>query len=101
MGPPGFRARLLAEYRGKRNRKALPRLACRQIVQWADAYDQRTGRWPKLHSDPIPEAPEEAWAIVQAALTQGLRGLRGGSSLALAGRMAGGAQSAGPAAVDG
>lgn len=39
-------AQLLAEYRGKRNRKRLPKLTERQIVSWADPHHRRTGSWP-------------------------------------------------------
>src|SRR6516165_10421250 len=52
-------ARLLAEQRGVRNSGCLPRLSLKQIVDWAEAYYQRTGTWPKETSGPIQEAPEE------------------------------------------
>jgi hypothetical protein len=73
---------VLAEQRGMRNRLAPPRLRGRQILAWASAHYRRTGRWPTLHSGPIPEAPGETWNAVDAALKAGTRGLRGGSSLA-------------------
>ena len=44
---------------------------------------ERTGKWPTKTSGPIPEAPGESWNAVTAALREGLRGLPGGSSLAL------------------
>ncbi len=75
-------ARLLAKHRGVRNRKGLPRLKRKQILAWADAYHRRTGRWPTKDSGPIAEAPGETWSAVHTALQAGLRGLRGGSSLA-------------------
>jgi hypothetical protein len=75
-------ARLLARERGVRNRRQLPRLTRRQILTWADAHRRRTGKWPTCASGPIPEAPGETWKAVGTALVQGLRGLRGGSSLA-------------------
>jgi hypothetical protein len=53
-----------------------------QILQWADSHHARTGKWPNSASGRIPEAPEETWASVSAALTRGRRGLPGGSSLA-------------------
>jgi hypothetical protein len=74
-------ARLLAKHRGVRNRKDLPKLRIATIVSWADAYYRRTGTWPKHISGPIPEAPGETWAGMEAALKVGLRGLPGGSSL--------------------
>jgi hypothetical protein len=38
--------KFLAEQRGVGNHMALPRLAIEQVLVWADAYHQRTGRWP-------------------------------------------------------
>jgi hypothetical protein len=75
-------ARLLAQERGTRNRKALPPFTEEQILAWADAYHTRFGRWPAERSGPIAEAPGETWAAVDAALSAGARGLPGGSSLA-------------------
>lgn len=74
---------LLAEHRGHRNCKALPHLAIEQILQWADAYHQRTGHWPRSRSGPITEAPGENWHAVNLALVEGLRGLLAGPSLAV------------------
>lgn len=75
-------AQLLAAQRGRRNHMALPRLRCRQILTWADAYFGRTGNWPTADSGPVPESPGETWLRVETALRNGRRGLRGGSSLA-------------------
>ena len=75
-------ARLLAEHRGVRNRKGLPPLRVKDILQWADAFNQRTGRWPNRDSGPIKEAPGETWNAANAALQAGIRGLPGNSSLA-------------------
>jgi hypothetical protein len=75
-------AKLLAERRGVRNRKALPPLDEETILRWADAYHERTGKWPTRESGRIAEAPEETWAAVDAALSQGCRGLPVGSALA-------------------
>src|SRR5207244_3117257 len=61
---------------------AAPELSARQILDWADAYHARHGRWPNLHSGVIEDTPEETWIRVNAALEQGGRGLPGGSSLA-------------------
>ena len=74
-------ARLLAEHRGVRNHLRLPPLKVRQILAWADAYRQRTGKWPSRYAGTIAEAPEETWAAVDAALSQGCRGLPGKGSL--------------------
>jgi hypothetical protein len=75
-------ARLLAEHRGVRNPKGLPPLTVEQILAWADAHHERTGQWPTLFSGPIPGAPGETWQAAHSALSNGKRGLPGGSSLA-------------------
>src|SRR5205823_3864337 len=41
-------ALLLAEHRGVRNFWSRPDLTIEQILAWADAHHQRTGRWPTL-----------------------------------------------------
>jgi hypothetical protein len=74
-------AKLLAKHRGTRNRKQLSRLTVEQILTWADAHHERTGKWPGVRSGPIAEAPGETWTAVQMALRAGLRGFPGGSSL--------------------
>ena len=74
-------AKLLAEYRGVRNSNNLPRLTKKKIVEWADADHQRTGEWPTAKCGRVAEAPEK-WGNINAALSEGLRGLPGGSSLA-------------------
>lgn len=82
--PGGYSlSRLLANRRGARNDKALPALVPEQIVIWAKAHYQRTGKWPNGKSGRIVEAPTETWNAVNLALQRGSRGLkRGGSSLA-------------------
>ncbi|HUY33859.1 MAG TPA: hypothetical protein VMV69_14005 [Pirellulales bacterium] len=75
-------ARLLAEQRGKRNRKALPPYSLKQILAWADVHRTRTGQWPNSASGSLGEAPGETWTAVDMALRNGIRGLPGGSSLA-------------------
>ena len=77
-------ARLLAERRGARNRKGLPRVSIKQIRAWARAYRSATGLWPTLQSGPIAEAPApgETWAAIDRALRGGHRGLPGALSLA-------------------
>jgi hypothetical protein len=75
-------AKLLAEQRGVRNMADSPSLSTDQILAWADAHFDRTGRWPKSESDgPVLEAPGETWKGIQMALVKGRRGLPGGSSL--------------------
>lgn len=75
-------ARLLAEYRDVRNIQRLPPLTISKILDWADAYYRRTGKWPKADSGAIPEASDQTWNGVESALRSGKRGLSGGSSLA-------------------
>jgi hypothetical protein len=75
-------ARLLTEYRRKRNHLALPDLTIEQILVWADAYYANTGTWPKVKSGAVADAPGETWNGIEHALRNGNRGLPGGSSLA-------------------
>src|SRR5689334_5869044 len=58
-------ARLLAEHRGVRIRKALPPLCVRDILLWADLHEERTGAWPTRNSGPIADAPGETWCGVE------------------------------------
>ena len=74
-------AKLLAEYRGIRNKKDLPSLTINQILAWADAYKAASGDWPKQHSGQVT-GTDETWGGINAALNRGYRGLPGGSSLA-------------------
>jgi hypothetical protein len=53
-----------------------------KILEWADAYNQRTGQWPNLYSGRIPGKRDDTWRRVDSSLRLGLRGLPGGSSLA-------------------
>jgi hypothetical protein len=66
---------------GRRKPSAAP-LTEEQILAWADAFHQRTGRWPHNRSGPIPEAPGDTWNAVNLALYLGRRGFPGGDSLA-------------------
>jgi hypothetical protein len=75
-------AQLLAAHFNVPNQADLPALTVNQILAWADAHFRRTGRWPKIDSGPIPDAPYETWSHIQVYLQKGLRGLPGGSSLA-------------------
>jgi hypothetical protein len=81
--PGGFSLpELLGRERGLRTASTLPRLNRQQVLAWAVAHFRSTGSWPTREAGPIAEAPEESWKAVDAALRDGLRGLRGGSSLA-------------------
>ena len=77
-------ARLLAEHRGARNHLGLPRLSLRQILVWADVHFERYGRWPicRCLEQNIEGTSGQHWFNVDQCLRKGLRGLRGGSSLA-------------------
>ncbi len=74
-------ARLLIEHRGIRSCRYLPPLLIPQILAWADAFRARADRWPTALSGPVVEAPGETWSAIEAALSEGFRGLPGGSSL--------------------
>jgi hypothetical protein len=74
--------RLLAEGRGKRNKRWLPHLTVEQILVWADRHHERTGRWPNQCSGPVADAPGENWREVNGCLYRGFRGLPGGDTLA-------------------
>jgi hypothetical protein len=73
---------LLAQHRGVRHRMALPRLTAKQILAWADAFREKSGRWPNAESGAIPGTDEERWSRIDACLRQGCRGLPGSDSLA-------------------
>jgi hypothetical protein len=75
-------AKLLAEHRGMRNKGNLTPLSIKQILTWADAHSERTGRWPSPASGAVTESPGDTWAHIQNALFKGHRGLTGGTTLA-------------------
>jgi len=76
-------AQLLARHRHVRNKQRLPRLNVKKVLAWADDHFRRTGKWPGQSSGPVAAAQGEKWANIDQALKKGLRGFRGGSSLAL------------------
>jgi hypothetical protein len=76
-------AKLLEQARSVRNVQNVPQLTKNTILEWADAHHRRTGKWPNLNSGIVFDAPGETWSCVNAALSQGTRGLPGGSSLAV------------------
>lgn len=75
-------AKLLDEKRGVQNIQNLAPLTEDQILFWAEAHKERTGRWPTHKSGVIYGASGESWRRVDDALRQGYRELPGGSSLA-------------------
>ena len=74
--------RLLAQKRGVRNPYQLPALTRQQILEWADAFFQSTGTWPRSESGPIPRTNGETWRIVDSALKTGCRGVKRKTTLA-------------------
>jgi hypothetical protein len=75
-------SRLLAQRRGTRNPKSLPKLSLRDVMRWARAHRQRTGQWPRRSDGPIAEAPGESWSAIHSDLVAGCRGLPAGLTLA-------------------
>jgi hypothetical protein len=73
--------RLLARYRGARNKSRSPPLTVRKIQSWADAHLRRTGCWPVPGPGPIRESPDDTWAAIEGALQQGTRGMPGGDTI--------------------
>ena len=52
-----------------------------EILAWADLHYDRHGKWPTINAGDIPDAPGTNWRIVSHCLSDGGRGLPGGSSL--------------------
>jgi hypothetical protein len=75
-------ARLLARRRGRPSYRKKPRLSIGQVLAWARVYRARRGHWPTAASGRVAESPDTTWVAVNAALSQGGRGLPGGTSLA-------------------
>jgi hypothetical protein len=82
LGGGSSLARLLAEHRNVRNRKALPPLSINRILEWADAHFHRRGEWPTIKSGSVFGVSDETWAKLSSYLTRGSRGLPGDSTLA-------------------
>lgn len=59
-----------------------PKLTTKCVLEWADAYHERTGHWPKWSSGSIPEAPGETWSKINHELYRGNRGFGVKMSLA-------------------
>jgi hypothetical protein len=72
--------------RPQRRRAAQPRTTTRitieLILAWADAHHAATGQWPRINSGLVRDHPELNWMQINRALSQGRRGLPGGTSLA-------------------
>jgi hypothetical protein len=53
------------------------------ILEWIDVHKRHTGEWPNKHSGPVVGGYlGDNWRKIDNALKLGLRGLRGGDSLA-------------------
>jgi hypothetical protein len=76
-------AKLLVQQRGKRNHLTLPALTVDQILAWADAHRECTGKWPNRKSGNVISVQGEKWQNIDAALRGGRRGLPRGSSVAM------------------
>lgn len=74
---------LLRAHCGARHRKLPPRLTIKQVLAWADAHHERSGRWPSGNSGPVRGADGESWLAIDHSLRRGKRGLPANSSLAL------------------
>jgi hypothetical protein len=57
------------------------KLSVERILDWADAHQAATGRWPTKTSGAITGVPGESWRTVADALVDGRRGLPGGKTL--------------------
>lgn len=73
---------LLDKHRGQRAKRGASLLSVEQILAWAESHHRRTGAWPNLASGSLVEDRSLTWKRINSALWQGLRGLRGGDSLA-------------------
>jgi hypothetical protein len=69
-------ARLCGQKKGRR-----PGLREKAILAWARDYYRKTGRWPTASSGPVASSPGDTWNAINLALSQGNRGLPGGTSL--------------------
>ena len=74
-------ARLLAEHREAPHIDTESRLTAEQILAWADAHRQATGRWPSSNAGSVLHAEGVTWGAIESALRGGYRGLPGGQSL--------------------
>src|SRR3954467_13556960 len=71
----------MSQKRIRRSAGYRPELSIPQVLAWADAHYKRFGKWPNLNCGPVQDE-DETWRRIDSALRIGLRGLRGGISLA-------------------
>jgi superfamily II DNA or RNA helicase len=74
-------SQLLEKHGRKRNPMNRPQLAESQIVSWAKEYVANHGKPPTKRSGSVL-GTDENWGAIDQALRSGIRGLRGGMSLA-------------------
>ncbi len=72
-------SQLLVEQRGVPDRFRRPKLSYSRILQWADQFHARTGRWPTSKCGVVADAAGETWGGIDYALLEGCRGLPGGT----------------------
>ncbi len=72
----GSLAKLLAEHRGRRNRRGMPKLTLGKILEWADAHRERNGEWPTKTSGAVHGQKHETWHAIDSVMTVAGRGLR-------------------------
>jgi hypothetical protein len=82
----GFRRRttirrMIEEHQKRSRLRGAPQFTIQQILDWADAWHARTGKWPVTRSGKIPNTADVTWCIVNFALRQGRGGLPIGASL--------------------
>ncbi len=75
-------AQLLHKERGVRIKGQAPALTVEQIQEWACQHYEIMGNWPTITSGKVLANLSESWDQINSALTLGLRGLPGGSSIA-------------------
>jgi hypothetical protein len=75
-------AQFLNKHRGVRNVRKLGILTEALILKWARQHHEATGHWPTENSGPVIGQKGEVWSNINAALREGGRSLRGGTTLA-------------------
>lgn len=78
----GSLAQLLAAHRNVENRRDPESLTVMRIKGWIKSFHKTHGEWPNNTSGKAHGASSPTWGQINRALSQGLRGLPGGSSLA-------------------
>ena len=82
LEPAGSLAQLLAARRSVENRVDPEALTLVRIKRFIKSFHKAHGEWPTNASDKLPGKSGLTWAQINRALSQGLRGLPGKSSLA-------------------